>query len=82
MFLGAWALRYYLGLSQIISIALQELPITENHASTKPQSWGQIDERLNQLKQDDPALIKAVRDRLILPTNEPFKWASRERTGW
>ena len=80
--LGAWALGYYLILSQIISITFQELPKTENHANTKPQHWGQIDESLNQLKQDDPALIKAVRDRLILPTNEPFKWASRERTGW
>ena len=80
--LGAWALGYYLILSQIISITFQELPKTDNHANNEPQPWGQIDENLNQLKQDDPALIKAVRDRLILPTNEPFKWASRERTGW
>ena len=80
--MGVWALRYYLSLSQIISIAFQELPKTESHANTKPLRWGQIDENLNQLKQDDPALIEAVRDRLILPTNEPFKWGSTKRTGW
>ena len=80
--LGAWALGYYLGLSQIISITFQELPKTDNRANNEPQPWGQIDENLNQLKQDDPALIKAVRDRLILPPNEPFKWESRKHTGW
>ena len=54
---------------------------TLNHANNEPQH-GQIDENLNQLKQDDPALIKAVRDRLILPPNKPFKWGSRKHTGW
>ena len=73
---------YYLGLSQIISITFQELPKTDNRANNEPQPWGLIDENLNQLKQDDPALIKAVRDRLILPPNEPFKWGSWNCTGW
>ena len=80
--LGAWALGYYLGLSRIISITFQELPKTNNDANNEPQPWGQIDENLNQLKQDDPALIQAVRDRLILPPHKPFKWGSRKHTGW
>ena len=61
---------------------------TDNGVFVKPGPFGQpgpfgrIDDSLNQLQQDDPDLIKAVMDRLILPPDKPFQWGSRVHTGW